>query len=144
MNRSPNGINKFRFLEGYGVRILHYRESRSPRPPNVVYGGRQIARLIRKDADRAGLTVRCIQASNPTCFDDATVYSVWCFLGAHFPQGEASSAIGAFSAIDVGSIRRRAQRLVMGRGGRMAKTANAMSILLANEILQNEIEDRAA
>lgn len=144
MNRSPNGINIHRFLEGYGIKVLHYRESRLPRPANVVYGGRQIGRLMRKDADRAGMTVRCIQASNPTCLNDATVWSVWCFLAAHFPQGAPSSVIRAFSGIDVALIRQRAQRLITGDGGRMTNTAIAMSILLANEIIRDDIEDKAA
>lgn len=142
MNRSPNGINVHKFLEGYGIKVLPYRESRMPRPANVVYGGRQISRLMRKDIDRTGQTIRCIQASNPRCLDDATIWSVWCFIGAHYPQGAPPSAIKAFSGVDVASIRRRAQRLIIGDGGRMTKMAVAISILLADEIIGNE--DKAA
>lgn len=141
MVRSENGINFYRFLEGHGVQVLPYRESRLPRPPNVVYGGRAFRRLIRQDADRAALVVRCIQASDPRCLDDVTVWSVWCFLTAHWPQGAARNAVEAFSNIDIGTIRRRAQRLVIGQEGRMGKMATAISILLANEIIH---EDRAA
>ena len=90
------------------------------------------------------MAVRCIQASNPTCLNDQTVWSVWCFLAAHFPQGAPPSVIGTFSGIDIALVRRRAQRLIAGEGGRMANTATAMSILLANEIIQDDIEDKAA
>ncbi len=43
-----NGINVHRFLEGYGVKVRLYHESKTSRPANVVYGGRQIARLLKK------------------------------------------------------------------------------------------------
>ncbi|WP_246754987.1 hypothetical protein [Rhizobium lusitanum] len=92
-----NGINVHRFLEGYGVKVRLYHESKTSRPANVVYGGRQIARLLKKVPDRTGLVVRCIQTSNPTGFDDVTIRSVWCFLGAHFPQSAQTAAIEAFS-----------------------------------------------
>lgn len=55
MNRSPNGINVHRFLEGYGVKVLPYHLKRDPRPANVVYGGREVGRLMRKDIDRTGI-----------------------------------------------------------------------------------------
>ncbi|WP_174150139.1 hypothetical protein [Agrobacterium pusense] len=99
MNRSPNGINVHRFLEGYGVKVLPYHLKRDPRPANVVYGGREVARLMRKDIDRTGITVRCIQASNPVCFDDIYLWSIWRFLSVHFPQSEARAAIGAFPEV---------------------------------------------
>lgn len=138
MNRSPNGINIRRFLEGYGVKVQLYRESKTPRPANVVYGGRQIGRLIKKDPDRTGLVVRCIQTSNPTCFDDVTIWSVWCFLGAHFPQSSPMAAIKAFSRTDLADVKKRAQRLAIGDGGRLTKTAAAISILLAQDILTGD------
>lgn len=132
------GINLHRFLEGYGVRVRPYHESRTPRPANVVYGGRMIRRLIQRDADRCSLTVRCIQASNPACFEDIIVWSVWHFIGAHFPTGTAREAVAAFSAIDLAAIKRRAQRLSVGQSGRLAKTATTISILLAQEIIDKE------
>jgi hypothetical protein len=138
MSRSPNGINIRRFLEGYGVKVHLYRESKTPRPANVVYGGRQIGRLIKKDPDRAGLTIRCIQTSNPSCFDDVTVWSVWCFLTAHFPHGSPTAAIKAFSRTDLADVKKRAQRLAIGEGGRLTKTASAISILLAQDILNGD------
>ena len=141
MQRSENGINLHRFCEGYGLKIRPYHESRTPRPANTVYGGRYLKRLMRKDTDRAGLVVRCIQSSNPTCFDDVTVWATWCFIGAHFAQGTPSAAIEAFRRVDLADIRQRAQRLIMGESGRMAKTATAISILLAQAIID---EDKAA
>lgn len=138
MKRSENGINIRRFLEGYGVKVLLYRESKTPRPANVVYGGRQIGRLLRKDADRAALVIRCIQTSNPTCFDDVTVWSVWCFLAAHFPQSAPTAAIQAFSRTDLADVKKRALRLAIGDGGRLTKTAAAISILLAQDILTGD------
>jgi hypothetical protein len=138
VKRSENGINIHRFCEGYGVRVLPYRMKREPRPANVIYGGRSIGRLLRKDEDRTGLVIRCIQASNPTAFDDAVIWSVWCFIGAHKAQERAQDAISAFGLIDLAQIRQRAQRLVVGGSGRMAKTTTAVSILLAQAIMNED------
>jgi len=138
LNRSPNGINVHRFLEGYGVKVLPYHLKRDPRPANVVYGGREVARLMRKDIDRTGITVRCIQASNPVCFDDIYLWSIWRFLSVHFPQSEAREAIGAFSAIDVAEIKKTALRLSVGAGGSLTKQSVAIGIELARAILQKE------
>lgn len=138
MNRSPNGINVHRFLEGYGVKVLPYHLKRDPRPANVVYGGREVARLMRKDIDRTGITIRCIQASNPACFDDIYLWSIWRFLAVHFPQSEAREAIGAFSFIDVAEIKKAALRLSLGVGGSLAKQTAAIGIELARAILHKE------
>ncbi len=138
MRRAPNGINVHRFLEGYGVRVLPYRLKRDPRPANVVYGGREIVRLIRKDEDRAGLVIRCIQASNPICFDDVYLWSVWRFLAVHFSQSAAREAIEAFSRVDLAELRETAQRLAIGDGGALAKSTSAISIELARAILTEE------
>ena len=138
MNRSPNGINVHRFLEGYGVRVLPYHLKRDPRPANVVYGGREVGRLMRKDIDRTGITVRCIQASNPVCFDDIYLWSVWRFLSVHFPQSEARAVIGAFSVVDVAEIKNAALRLSVGAGGSLTKQSVAIGIELARAILQKE------
>lgn len=135
MNRSPNGINVHRFLEGYGVRVLPYHLKRDPRPANVVYGGRQVSRLMRKDIERTGLTVRCIQVGNPTCFDDVYLWSVWRVLAVHLPLVNPQEAIRAFSGIDLASIKQSAQRLSMGHGGAITKTTAAISLELAREIL---------
>lgn len=138
MNRSPNGINVHRFLEGYGVKVLPYHLKRDPRPANVVYGGREVARLMRKDIDRTGTAVRCIQASNPVCFDDIYLWSVWRFLAVHFPHSDAREAIGAFSAVDVAQIKQAALRLSVGVGGALSKQTAAIGIELARAILQKE------
>ena len=138
MNRSPNGINVHRFLEGYGVKVLPYHLKRDPRPANVVYGGREVGRLMRKDIDRTGITVRCIQASNPICFDDIYLWSVWRFLAVHFPHSEPKDAICAFSAVDVAQIKQVALRLSVGAGGALSKQTAAIGIELARAILQKE------
>ncbi|MFN7090705.1 MAG: hypothetical protein ACK4P4_09175 [Allorhizobium sp.] len=140
MNRSPNGINLHRFLEGYGVRVLPYTEARgwAERPVNVVYGGRTVARLMRKDMDRAGLVIRCIQASDARCFDDVVIWSVWSFLSAHMANSRPHDAVNTFRSIDLGAIKRRASALTTGDTGRMAKTAAAIATLLADAIIPKD------
>lgn len=137
------GVNVHRFLEGYGVRVRPYREGRAAqdRPANVVYGGRTIARLLRHDAERVGLVVRCIQASNPRCFDDYSVLAVWQFVGAHFAHKPHREAICAFGEIDLARMRKRGQRLARGEYGRMGKTAEKISSLIADALIP---EDDAA
>jgi hypothetical protein len=141
VNRSPNGINVHRFLEGYGVRVLPYHMKRDPRPANVVYGGREVGRLLRKDIDRTGLVVRCIQASNPVCFDDVYLWSVWRFLTVHYSQSAPREAISAFEGVDIARLKERAQRLCIGEGGALTKTTAAISLEFAREIL---MRDKAA
>ncbi|AOF91167.1 hypothetical protein [Sinorhizobium sp. RAC02] len=140
MNRQP-GVNLHRFLEGFGVKVRPYHESRTPRPANIVYGGRYVRRLIHKDAERCGLTIRCIQASNPTCFEDVIVFSVWNVIGAHFATAAPRSVITAFGRTDLAEVKERALRLSVGEAGRLAKTVTTISILLAQEIIE---EDHAA
>lgn len=137
MTRQP-GVNLHRFLEGFGVKVRPYHESRTPRPANVVYGGRYVRRLIHKDPERCGLTIRCIQASNPTCFEDVIVFSVWNVIGAHFAAAAPRSAITAFGRIDLAEVKKRALCLAVGESGRLAKTATTISILLAQEIIAKD------
>lgn len=139
--RSPNGINVHRFLEGYGIDVLPYEAGRSgeARPANVIYGGRTVARLMRKDMDRIGLVIRCIQVSNPKCFDDVMIWSVWQFITAHFAHRPAQDAINHFRAIDVALIKKRAQRLVIGSYGRGTKTWPAIYTLLADAIIDRDM-----
>jgi hypothetical protein len=138
VNRSPNGINVHRFLEGYGVRVLPYHMKRDPRPANVVYGGREIGRLMRKDLDRTGLVIRCIQASNPQCFDDVSLLSVWRFLIVHFSHRSPREAISAFSGVDIAELKKRAYRLTVGQGGALSKSTSAISQEFAREILMKD------
>lgn len=138
MKRSENGINVHRFLEGFGVRVLPYHLKRDPRPANVIYGGREVVRLMRKDMDRAGLVVRCIQASNPICFDDIYLWSLWRFLQVHFSHRSPREAIDAFSVIDIAALKQRAQRLATGQGGSLARSSVGISIEFAREILNGE------
>lgn len=139
-HRSPNGINVHRFLEGYGIKVLPYTDARGwkDRPANVIYGGRTIARLMRKDMDRAGLVVRCIQASDPRCFDDVVIWSVWQFVGAHMAHRKASDVVLSFKAVDLSIIKKRAHRLANGSYGRMGKTWPLIACLLADSIIDKE------
>lgn len=138
--RSPNGINVHRFLEGYGVKVRPYREGRNwrDRPANVVYGGRTIARLMRIDMDRVALVVRCIQASNARCLDDFSVLAVWQFVGAHCASMPSKDLINAFGLVDLARIRERGQQLARGQFGRMGKTAEKISTLLADALIPEE------
>ena len=140
MSRSPNGVNVYRFLEGFGVRVRPYREGRSgaDRPANVVYGGRTVARLIRIDAARAALAVQCIQESNPRCFDDYSILAVWQFLGAHAALERRRDVVRAFGGIDLAKIKKRALRLAKGEYGRMGKTSEKISSLIADALIPEE------
>lgn len=140
MTRLPDGLNLHRYLEGFGIRVRPITEARGwkDRPANVVYGGRTIARLMKKDTDRLGLVIRCIQASNPSCFDDVVVWSVWRTVGAHFDPAKPRDAIEAFRAIDLHQIRKRARRLANGRQQSMEKSAAVISTLLADAMIPKE------
>lgn len=140
--RSPNGINVHRFLEGYGIEVLPYTDARGwkDRPANTIYGGRTVGRLMRKDIDRTGTVIRCIQVSNPMCFEDVMIWSVWQFIGAHFAHRKPADAIDAFRSIDVAVIKKRAQRLTVGSYGRMTKTWPAIATLLASVIIERGLE----
>lgn len=143
ITRSPNGQNFHRWLEGFGVKVRHFREGRTfhTRPANVVYGGRTLKRLWANDAEKASTVIRCIQISNPRCFDDYTLLAIWHFIGAHFGQSDSPAAVQAFRGVDLGKISHRAHRLAKGEYGRMGKVAEKISSLLADAILP---EDEAA
>jgi hypothetical protein len=81
--RSPNGTNLHRFLDDFGIKVRPIRDARSPRPANVVYGGRTVSRLLNKNPDQCRTVIACIQASNPRCLDEGMIWSVWCFIDAH-------------------------------------------------------------
>lgn len=138
--RSPNGVNVHRFMEGFGVKVYPYSEARGwkDRPANVIYGGRTISRLLRKNEAKTALVVRCIQASDATCFDDVVIWSVWQFIGAHFSHSKPVDVISQFQAIDLASIKKRAYRLANGRSGRMGKTAEKISTLLADAMIPKD------
>lgn len=138
--RSPNGINVHRFLEGYGIKVLPYTDARGwkDRPANVVYGGRTVARLMRRDIELTGLVVRCIQTSNPTCFDDVVILSVWRFISAHMAHRKATDVINEFGRVDLAHIKKRAHRLVNGSYGRMGKTWEKIGTLLADAMIEQE------
>lgn len=139
--RSPNGVNVHRFLEGFGIDVLPYTEARGwkDRPANVIYGGRTISRLMRKDMERTALVIRCIQVSNPRCFEDVVVWGVWQLITAHFAHRKPTDVINLFRDVDVGAVTKRARRLSVGSYGRGTKTWPAIYTLLADAIVAKEM-----
>lgn len=139
--RSPNGINVHRFLEGYGIKVLPCTDARGwkERPANVIYGGRTVARLMRRDMDRISAVIRCIQVSNPRCFDDVTIWAVWQVLAAHFPHSTPQNAVSLFHVVDIQKVKERATRLNMGEYGRMSKTWPVLAALIVAEIMKERV-----
>lgn len=136
--RSPNGVNLHRFLQEYGVTVKPYHEARAPRPRNTVYGGRTISRLMRKDIEQCRTVILCIQASNAACFEEGMIWSIWCFVHAHMAHRPRHEVVSMFRGIDIAEINRRAHRLVTGECARMGKTAEKISTLLADRLLERE------
>lgn len=136
--RAPNGVNLHRFLDEYGVQVRPCRESRTPRPDNVVYGGRTIVRLMRNDLERCRTVIMSIKASNRAAFDDRIVWSVFRFIGAHWSDKPRQEVVARFAAIDLIDINERAQRLAVGRNGRMGKVSEKIATLLADKLLEKE------
>jgi hypothetical protein len=138
--RSSNGSNFWRFLEGFGVRLRPISEARGwkDRPANVIYGGRTAKRLYNRDEARMGLVIRCIQASNPRCFDDVVIWSVWRLLVAHFDIAKPQQAIVAFRLVDLQQVRERARRLANGQHQSMEKSAAVISTLLADAMIPKD------
>lgn len=136
--RSPDGINVHLFLEGHGINCLPRTEARGwkEREANVIYGGRTVARLMRKDMARAELTIRCIQASDPKCFEDVIIWAVWKLIDVHFSQDPAIQTIERFKRIDLSSIKKRSHAIVCGKYGRGTKTWTAIYSLMAVELLE--------
>lgn len=134
------GINVHRFCEGFGVKVLSNHQAKEPRPPNVIYGGRTIARMLRrKGPDHTGLVLLCIQASNPACLYGDVIFAVSQFLRTHTDVlGGRQGAIGAFQTIDIARLRNRAQRLARSEGEHMTKSTAALSIIIADAILGEE------
>jgi hypothetical protein len=127
-----------RLLEEFGIRVKPYHERRSPRPANVVYGGRTIARLMRKDMERSRTVIACIQVSNARCFDDVVIWSVWNFITAHYAYAKRQDVVTLFRGIDVGEVQKRAARLATGECARMGKTSEKIATLLADRLLEKE------
>lgn len=134
------GINVHRFCEGYGVKVRPIHQAKDPRPPNVIYGGRIIARMLRrKGPDHTGLVLLCIQASDPACLYGDVIFAVSQFLRAHTGDlGGRQGAVGAFQTIDLARLRARAQRLARSEGEHMTRTTAALSIVIADAILGEE------
>lgn len=134
------GINVHRFCEGFGVKVLPNHQAKEPRPPNVIYGGRTIARMLRrKGPDHTGLVLLCIQASDPACLYGDVIFAVSQFLRTHTDVlGGRQGAIGAFQTIDIARLRSRAQRLARSEGEHMTKSTAALSIVIADAILGEE------
>ncbi|MBB4103559.1 hypothetical protein [Allorhizobium borbori] len=139
--RAPNGVNLHRFLDEFGVKVRPPRESRTPRPANVVYGGRTIVRLMKQDVERCRTVIMSIKASNPAAFDNRIIWSVFRFIGAHWSEEPRQRVVARFARIDLAEINERAQRLATGRNGQMGKVAEKIATLLADRLLD---EDDAA
>lgn len=136
--RSPNGVNLHQFLAEFGVRVRPYHEGTRSRPANVVFGGRTVSRLMRKDIERARTVIACIQASNPKSFDDVVIWSVWNFITAHFAYAPRADVVKQFRSIDVAEIQKRAARLASGDCARMGKTSEKIATLLADRLIDKE------
>lgn len=89
---------------------------------------------MRRDMERIGAVIECIQASAPDCFDDVVIWSVWQVIGAHFPHNAPFAAVKPFSRIDLKDIKERARALTVGEHGRMSKTWPVMATLIAMEL----------
>lgn len=134
------GINVHRFCEGFGIKVRPIHHAKEPRPPNVIYGGRIIARMLRRmGPEHTGLVLMCIQASNPACLYGDVIFAVSQFLRTHHSDmGGRQGAVGAFQTIDLGRLRQRAQRLARSEGGHMTRTSAALSIVIAHSLLGEE------
>lgn len=133
------GINVHDFLEGHGIRCLPVRQARDPRPPNTIYGGRTVARMLRRLGPvRTGLVVSCIMASRAPALYGDVLYAVSLFIGAHRPGADPAALRSEFAALDLDQLRRRAQRLSLGQGGPMAAKAKALATLIASELLAKD------
>lgn len=128
-------MNLHKFLDEFGVKVRPYKDARQPRPANVVYGGRTVVRLMKKDVEQTRTVIMCIKASNPTCFDERIVWSVFRFITAHCRQHTRRDVIEMFKAVDLAAINERAQLLATGQSGRMGKTSEKLLTLLADRLL---------
>jgi hypothetical protein len=131
------GINVHRFCEGFGIRVRPIHHAKEPRPPNVIYGGRTIARMLRrKGPDHTGLVLMCIQASDPACLYGDTIRAVSEFLKVHHAAtGGRQDAIAHFRVMDIAELRTRAQRLARRDSEALSSTVAALAVLLANTII---------
>lgn len=78
------GINVHRYCEGFGIKVRPVSQAVEQRPLNTIYGGRIIARMLRRmGPDHTGLVLMCIQASDPACLYGDTLYAVSRFIRAH-------------------------------------------------------------
>lgn len=133
------GINVHTFLEGYGVRCQPVRYARDPRPPNIVYGGRLIARMLRRlGPDRTGLVVSCVLASNRSALLGDVLWAVSLFIAVHRPASSLVDLKREFSAIDLVQLRGRAHALSIGAGGSMSSKSRSLATLIAIELLEKQ------
>ncbi len=131
------GINVHRFAEGLGLRILPPSQAKEPRPPNVLYGGRTIARMLRKEGPvHTGLVLSCIQAADPTCFYGDTIWAVSRFLAAHEGTVPRVELLATFRGLDLSTLRERAKRAAAGKSRPMARRADALATMIWNSLQQ--------
>jgi hypothetical protein len=95
---------------------------------------------MKQDPERCRTVIASIQASNPQCFEDRIVLAVWHFVAAHEADSPRRNVVTKFAAIDLASIKRRAQIIAAGRHARMGKVMERISTLIADAILENEAE----
>lgn len=133
------GVNLHRFCEGYGIRVHPVRKSAKDHPPNVIYGGRIVARMLRdRGPDHTGLVLMCIQASNPRCLYGDVILAVSRFLTAHQADlGNRRAAVDAFSQTDLMVLRQRAAQLARGKHDAMTNLSAALSVIIANTLLRD-------
>ena len=116
------GVNVHKFAEGFGIEILAPSVAKEPRPANVIYGGRVLARLLhRHGPDHAGQVLRCILASDPTCLQGDVIWAVSRFIGAHGATIGQREVVDRFRAIDLAGLREKSRRAAMGGGAPMAR-----------------------
>jgi len=129
-----NRINLHRFCEGFGIRILPKGGERTPRPANVIYGGKNLRRLILDyGEEHAAKVVRCIQISNAFSFEAETLKAVSLYIRKIRPESPAHALFADFLTIDIGRLRERALKL-SDKGATIGKV-EALFTLLANEFL---------
>ncbi|MCR5859711.1 hypothetical protein [Mesorhizobium sp. J428] len=137
MNRRKPNIH--RFLEGHGIRCLPTRQATEPRPRNVIYGGRLVGRMIRRQGEQhTGRVIAAVIASNPSALYGDVLFAVSLFITAHRPDAQVADLRREFAAIDVLALRAAAQHLAHGRGGVIAARARALALLIASTLLTKE------
>lgn len=133
--------NVHRFLEGYGVRCRPIERAKEPRPANTIYGGRIIARMLRRNGEEhTGLVLMCAKAAGPDCLYGDVLFAVSEVLRTHGSRWDRRTAVDTFAHVDMRALRYRARSLARSDAGAMATTSGALAVLIANQIIYAEME----